>query len=43
MNGISGQIAAIASQNNNWHLLDEFQDINEQAVKITNCLHQILH
>lgn len=36
MSGISGQIAAIASQNNNWHLLDEFEDINEQAFEIAN-------
>ncbi|MHB1146698.1 MAG: hypothetical protein ACYC01_03785 [Lutibacter sp.] len=36
MSGISGQIAALASQNNNWHLLEEFEDINEQIIEITN-------
>ncbi len=36
MSGISGQIAALASQNNNWHLIDEFEDINEQIIEITN-------
>lgn len=36
MSGISGQIAALASQNNNWHLLEEFEDINEQVIEITN-------
>ena len=36
MNGISGQIAAIAAKSNQWNLLDEFEDINEQAIEITN-------
>ncbi len=36
MNGISGQIAAIAAKSNQWSLLDEFEDINEQAIEITN-------
>ncbi|MBM6498291.1 hypothetical protein [Flavobacterium macrobrachii] len=36
MSGISGQIAAIAAKNNQWNLLDEFEDINEQALEITN-------
>lgn len=36
MSGISGQIAALASQNNNWYLLDEFEDLNEQVIEITN-------
>ncbi|TDD97918.1 hypothetical protein [Flavobacterium cellulosilyticum] len=36
MSGISGQIAALASQNNNWHLLEEFEDINEQVIEMTN-------
>ncbi|AIG30325.1 hypothetical protein IA01_07560 [Flavobacterium psychrophilum] len=36
MSGISGQIAAIAAKSNQWNLLDEFEDINEQAFEITN-------
>lgn len=36
MSGISGQIAAIAAKNNQWNLLDEFENINEQALEITN-------
>lgn len=36
ISGISGQIAAIAAKNNQWNLLDEFEDINEQALEITN-------
>ena len=36
MNGISGQIAAIAAKSNQWSLLDEFEDINEQAIEIKN-------
>ncbi len=36
MSNISGQIAAIAAKNNQWYLLDEFEDINEQAFEITN-------
>ncbi len=36
MTGISGQIAAIAAKNNQWNLLDEFENINEQAFEITN-------
>lgn len=36
MSGISGQIAAIAAKNNQWNLLDEFENINEQAFEITN-------
>lgn len=36
MSGISGQIAAIAAKNNQWYLLDEFENINEQAFEITN-------
>ena len=36
MSGISGQIAAIAAQNNNWQLLDDFEEINEQAFELTN-------
>lgn len=36
MSGISGQIAAIAAQNNNWQLLDDFEEINEQALELTN-------
>jgi hypothetical protein len=36
MSGISGQIAALASQNNSWHLLEEFENINEQVIEITN-------
>jgi hypothetical protein len=36
MSSISGQIAAIAAKSNQWNLLDEFEDINEQAFEITN-------
>lgn len=36
MSGISGQIAAIAAKNNQWNLLDEFENINEEAFEITN-------
>jgi hypothetical protein len=36
MISISGQIAAIAAKGNKWNLLDEFEDINEQAFEITN-------
>lgn len=36
MSGISSQIAAIAAKGNQWNLLDEFEDINEQAFEITN-------
>lgn len=36
MSGISGQIASIAAKSNQWNLLDEFEDINEQAFEITN-------
>lgn len=36
MNGISGQIAAIAAKSNQWNLLDEFENINEEAFEITN-------
>lgn len=36
MIGISGQIAAIAAKSNEWNLLDEFEDINEQAFELTN-------
>lgn len=36
MSGISGQIAAIAAKNNQWDLLDEFEDINDQVFEITN-------
>jgi hypothetical protein len=36
MSGISGQIAAIAAKSNQWNLLDEFEDINEQAFEIAN-------
>jgi hypothetical protein len=36
MSGISGQIAAIAAKSNQWNLLDEFENINEEAFEITN-------
>ena len=36
MNGISGQIAAIAAKNNQWLLLNEFEEINEEAFEIAN-------
>ena len=36
MSGISGHIAAIAAQNNNWQLLDDFEEINEQAFEFVN-------
>lgn len=36
MSSISGQIAAIAARSNQWNLLDDFEDINEQAFGITN-------
>lgn len=36
MSGISGQIAAIAAINNQWNLLEEFEDINEEVSNITN-------
>lgn len=36
MSGISGQIATIAAKSNQWSLLDEFEEINEQAIEITN-------
>lgn len=36
MSGISGQIAAIAAKSSQWNLLDEFEDINEQAFEIAN-------
>lgn len=36
MSSISGQIAAIAARSNQWNLLDDFEDINEQAFEITN-------
>ncbi|KAB1157813.1 hypothetical protein [Flavobacterium luteum] len=36
MSGISGQIAAIAAKSNQWNLLDEFENINEQAFEIAN-------
>lgn len=36
MSGISGQIAAIAAINNQWNLLEEFEDINEEVSDITN-------
>lgn len=36
MSGISGQIAAIAAKNNQWDLLDEFEDINDQVFEIAN-------
>ena len=36
MNGISGQIAAIAAKHNQWVLLDKFEDINEEVFEITN-------
>lgn len=36
MSGISGQIAAIAAKNNQWDLLDEFENINDQVFEITN-------
>ena len=36
MNGISGQIAAIAAKHNQWVLLDEFEEINEEVFEITN-------
>ena len=36
LSGISRQIATIASENNQWDLLDEFENITEQAIEITS-------
>ena len=36
ISGISEQIAALASQNNNWHLLEEIENINDLEIEITN-------
>jgi len=38
LSGISGQMAAIAAAQKNWSLLDEFVNIGEQAIEISNNL-----
>lgn len=38
LSGISGQMAAIAAAQKNWSLLDDFENISEQAIEISNNL-----
>ncbi len=38
LNGISGQIAAIAAQKKNWSLIDDFEEVNGQALEFSETL-----
>lgn len=38
LNGISGQIAAIAAQQRNWSLIDDFEEVTEQALEFSETL-----
>lgn len=38
LNGISGQIVTIAAQQSNWSLLNDFENVTEQAIDFTDTL-----
>ncbi len=38
LNGISGQIAAIAAQQRNWTIIDDFEEVTEQAIEFSENL-----
>lgn len=38
LSGISGQIAAIAAQQRNWTIIDEFEEVTEQAIEFSESL-----
>ncbi len=38
LGGISGQIAAIADQQRNWTIIDDFEDVTEQAIEFSASL-----
>ncbi|MEC4050080.1 hypothetical protein OX284_011615 [Flavobacterium sp. SUN046] len=38
LSGISGQIAAIAAQQRNWTIIDDFEEVSEQAIEFSESL-----
>lgn len=38
LSGISGQIAAIAAQQRNWSIIDDFEEVTEQAIEFSESL-----
>lgn len=40
LSGISGQIAAIAAQQRNWTIIDDFEEVTEQAIEFSESLTQ---
>ncbi|MTI19786.1 hypothetical protein E1176_02005 [Fulvivirga sp. RKSG066] len=42
LNGISGQLAAIAAQQRNWSILEDFENVTEQALEFTETLSEEL-
>ena len=38
LSGISGQIAAIAAQQRNWTIIDDFEEVTEQAIEFSESL-----
>jgi hypothetical protein len=38
LSGISGQIAAIAAQQKNWTIIDDFEEVTEQAIEFSESL-----
>jgi hypothetical protein len=42
LSGISGQIAAIAAQQKNWTILEDFDDVTEQTIEFTDTLNKEL-
>ena len=42
LSGISGQIAAIAAQQKNWTIIDDFEEVTEQALEFTETLSEEL-